>query len=133
MVHTTKILDIFIAQHAVSTPRPSAIPVLNMMSLKLFCLRSPATSLPNPISEARAVPYEDSFLLVGGRQNLYAGVFKENNEIYKFELDEAAPKTMSTSLMSDGTLHVYNPPKYNGSWKKLPQKTRTPRYSGEGR
>ena len=78
------------------------------------------------------MPYEDSFLLVGGRNLSYAGYFEENNEIYKFELDAAAPKTMSTELRSDGTLYVHNPPtEYNGSWKKLPQKTRTPRYSGE--
>ena len=78
------------------------------------------------------MPYEDSFLLVGGRHLFYTEVFIENNEIYKFELDAAAPKTMSTELRSDGTLYVHNPPtEYNGSWKKLPQKTRTPRYSGE--
>ena len=105
--------------------------VFSMVTLKLFCLHSPATSLPKQISEARAVAYEDSFLLVGGRHIFYAGVYEENADIYKFELDAGTAKTVATELNSDGTLSVYSPPSFiHGSWKKLPQKTRTSRYTG---
>ena len=100
----------------------------------------PATKLPIPISEARSVPIDDTFLLVGGRRyNLIGDQYKggtldrwfENAEIYKFELDAAAATTVATELKSDGSLRVHNSQTtYNGSWKKLPQKTRTPRYTG---
>ena len=99
----------------------------------------PATKLPIPISEARSVPIDDTFLLVGGRRyNLIGDQYKggtldrwfENAEIYKFEL-EAPATTVLTELISSGNrLRVVTPISDNGSWKKLPQKTRTPRYTG---
>ena len=91
---------------------------------------SPATHLPIQISEARAVPYDDTFLLVGGRRFFPNGDRRENDEIYKFEL-EAPATTVLTELISSGNrLRVVTPISDNGSWKKLPQKTRTPRYTG---
>ena len=96
----------------------------------------PATPLPYvQISEARAVPYEDTFLLVGGRRIFPNGGMEENAGIYKYIDLEPTPTTVWTELAGDGSsLIVSNPPtSFNGSWVKLPQKTRTPRYTGRWR
>ena len=74
---------------------------------------SPAKPLPRPISHARAVPYEDTFLILGGRHSYpRAEPVDENDEIYKFVYDE----------------RVIGAEK--GEWIKLPQKTRKPNYTG---
>ena len=65
-----------------------------------------ATSIPALLSHARAIPYEDTFLIVGGRMFIPGGMV-ENTRIYKFDATTA-----------------------DGAWITLPQKPRTPNYSG---